>query len=320
MTHTNSSILRTPVETGRAIDDSRAFRRCLGQYPTGVAVVTARLGDQRVGMAVNSFAAVSLDPPLVLWSIRCQSRSAPVFLEARHFAINVLAAEQVEVSQLFGASDPERFNRFSWSEGMDGLPLLDGAIAHLECRRQVIHEGGDHHILIGEVQRYTRFEGQPLLFTQGQYAVAKTHPCLPSSATALGHPLAESSETSFLRTLSSAHQNLSSQFDEHRLAFGVTVASGRVLSRLYEAPLGLDDLEHATYLSREAVEDAVRDLCISGLVIQAEDSCLALTPEGRHQRTELAKRAADFTKEKLAGIAEADIAIAQRVMRALQAK
>ena len=164
------------IEQGDPAADGRAFRRCLGQYPTGVTVITAQNGEQLVGMAVNSFAAVSLDPPLVLWSIRRESKSARDFLEASHFAVNILAADQVEVSQRFGAGDPERFQRTPWSRGVSGAPLLSQAIAHLECKRTVVHEGGDHMILVGQVERYARFDGEPLLFSQGQYAVAQTHP------------------------------------------------------------------------------------------------------------------------------------------------
>lgn len=318
MKPTNRPASRPVVEAGLPADDGRAFRRCLGQYPTGVAVITAQLGDQRVGMAVNSFAAVSLDPALVLWSIRRESGSAPVFLEASHFAINVLAAEQVEVSQLFGSSHPERFERCAWNAGLQALPLLDGALAHLECRRHAVYEGGDHLILVGQVERYARFEGEPLLFTQGQYAVTKNHPSLPTPATALPEPLAQSSDASFLQLLSHTNLHLSAQFEQHRQAHGVTVASGRLLSRLYEGPRSLEALERATYLSRDAVEDGLRELAAQGFVAQQQDQSFALTPEGRARREALAARAAAFTAEKLAGIDAADIEAARRVMRALQ--
>jgi len=147
------------VEEGDPAGDSRAFRRCLGQYPTGVTVITACHGDELVGMAVNSFAAVSLEPPLVLWSIRRESKSLAAFLGASHFAVNILAADQVQASHWFGAGHPDRFQLVPWHAGASGAPLLDGALAHLECRRVQLDEGGDHLILRGHGERCARFAG-----------------------------------------------------------------------------------------------------------------------------------------------------------------
>lgn len=309
------------IEQGDPAADGRAFRRCLGQYPTGVTVITAQNGEQTVGMAVNSFAAVSLDPPLVLWSIRRESKSAQDFLEASHFAVNILAANQVEVSQRFGAGDPERFQRTPWALGVSGAPLLSDAIAHLECKRTVVHEGGDHLILVGQVERYARFDGEPLLFSQGQYAVAQNHPCLAAASTA-SLPVAqgEAEPASFFKSLSVTHQRMSAQFDEHRQALGLTPASTRILNRLLEGACVEDTLERATYLGQAAFEDALTDLMAQGYVLRQADGRLDLTPEGRQKSEAVVDRSRRFTQEKLQGIPEQDIAAAKRVLQALQQK
>ncbi len=166
------------LETGAPDADGRALRRCLAQFPTGVTVITARTGEALLGMAVNSFAAVSLTPPLVLWSIRKESRSAAAFLDAATFAVNMLAADQLDVSRWFGSSHPQRFSLVPWRAGRHGSPLIEGAIGHLECRRVAVQDGGDHHIMIGEVLQYSRYEGEPLVFSQGAYGVARAHPLL----------------------------------------------------------------------------------------------------------------------------------------------
>lgn len=167
-------LARSPIEPGDPAQDAKAFRRCLGQYPTGVTIITAHHAGQNLGMAVNSFAAVSLAPPLVLWSIRRESRSAQAFLDAGHFAVSILAEDQVDVSQAFGAGAPDRFDKVAWQPGLEGAALIEGAIAHLECRTEIVHDGGDHHILIGRVVRQQRFEGAPLVFAQGQYRIPRT--------------------------------------------------------------------------------------------------------------------------------------------------
>jgi len=174
---------RALLQRGRPLADSRAFRRCLGQYPTGVTVITARHGEELVGMTVNSFASVSLDPPLILWSIRRESRSVEAYRNAGHFVVNVLAHDQIEVSQCFAKGDPEKFGRVTWEAGLGGAPLIHGAVAHLECRRVSIQEAGDHLIVIGEVEQYAHFDGKPLTFSNGEYATMQGLPREPVAST-----------------------------------------------------------------------------------------------------------------------------------------
>ncbi|MBN9428230.1 MAG: flavin reductase family protein [Burkholderiales bacterium] len=172
------SALPPPIEQGEPHADARAFRRCLGQFATGVAVMTAQHEGQLAGIVVNSFASLSLDPPLILWSIRRESASLPLFRRAGRFAVNVLSAEQLAVSNRFAASRADKFNDADWSPGRHGAPLLAGCLAHLECRLEQALDGGDHLLIVGRVERYARFHGEPLLFTQGHYAVAQEHPAL----------------------------------------------------------------------------------------------------------------------------------------------
>lgn len=164
------------LERGQPLDDSRAFRRCLGRYPTGVTVITARHGDNLVGMTVNSFASVSLDPPLILWSIRRESKQAEAYRNAEHFAVNMLAHDQMQVSQWFGKGLPEKFGLVSWEAGLGGAPLIHGALAQLECERVSVQEAGDHLILIGEVKQYAHFDGKPLTFSNGEYVMTQGLP------------------------------------------------------------------------------------------------------------------------------------------------
>ncbi len=160
--------------------DRRDFRRALGQFATGVTIVSARCKDgRRIGMTVNSFSSVSLDPPLVLWSI---SRSAPSFAdfsEASHFAINVLAANQHHLSRQFSTPLPDKFAGVECTEGAAGCPLLKGATAHFVCRKMREFDGGDHVIFLGEVEDYKWTEGEPLVFHSGRYHVTTRHPDLP---------------------------------------------------------------------------------------------------------------------------------------------
>lgn len=157
--------------------DRRDFRRALGQFATGVTVVTTRaLDGRRVGVTVNSFSSVSLNPPLILWSLSRQVPSFTDFTRATHFAVNVLEAKQHHLSRQFSTPLPDKFAGVEWVEGIAGVPLLNGAIAQLICRKVKEYDGGDHVILLGEVEEYKWAEGEPLVFHSGRYRVATVHP------------------------------------------------------------------------------------------------------------------------------------------------
>ncbi|WP_261803703.1 flavin reductase family protein [Variovorax sp. PAMC26660] len=157
--------------------DRRDFRKALGQFTTGVTVITTRAIDgRRVGMTANSFSSVSLDPPLVLWSLARQAPSVADFTGASHFAINVLAVHQHHLSRQFSTPQADKFGGVDCCEGTAGVPLLNGVIARFVCRSVKQYDGGDHLIFIGEVERYDRFDGEPLVFHSGYYQVTTRHP------------------------------------------------------------------------------------------------------------------------------------------------
>ena len=146
----------------------RALRTALGQYPTGVAVVATRSAAGPVGVTVNSFGSLSLDPPLVLWCLRRRSASLAAFTGAEHFAVNVLAAGQERVARQF-AEHADRFAGIDWHLDPGGLPRLDGAVAVFTCRRTAQLPGGDHVIIIGELLGYDIAGWDPLVFHGGRY-------------------------------------------------------------------------------------------------------------------------------------------------------
>jgi flavin reductase (DIM6/NTAB) family NADH-FMN oxidoreductase RutF/2-polyprenyl-6-methoxyphenol hydroxylase-like FAD-dependent oxidoreductase len=160
--------------------DRRKFRRALGQFATGVAIVSTRGRNATpVGLTVNSFTSISLDPPLVLWSLSRNSPSYQDFASATHFAISVLAADQHHLSRRFSTPVPDKFAGVEYADGLAGCPLLRGCIAHFVCRRLREFDGGDHVIFLGEVEDYEWREGEPLIFHSGRYHVKTRHPDLP---------------------------------------------------------------------------------------------------------------------------------------------
>ena len=139
-------------------------------FATGITVLTTRGADGLpVGLTVNSFNAVSLDPPLIVWSLSRHLAQREAFEQCQHYAVNVLAADQESVSRHFASKMPDRFEGLTWDEGMDGNPLLQNCCAHFEVRNGVRHEGGDHLVFLSEVLRFERFERDPLLYFSGAY-------------------------------------------------------------------------------------------------------------------------------------------------------
>jgi len=156
--------------------DSTELRQALGDFVTGVTVVTTVDAQGRFhGLTANSFSSVSLDPPLVLWSQATKAPSHAVFCGAERFAINILAEDQIELSNRFATSGRDKFAGLEVDLGQDGVPLLRGCRAWLECTVASRLAGGDHTIHVGQVRSIRRATRKPLVFGGGQYLVADPH-------------------------------------------------------------------------------------------------------------------------------------------------
>lgn len=150
--------------------DTRDLRNAFGMFATGVTVVTTRTQEGRpIGLTCNSFASVSLKPPLVLWSLSLYSPNLQAFLQASSFGINILACHQYELSRRFSSPLKDRFEGLSWTLGESGVPLIGDVAAQIECRNETRHYSGDHVVLIGQVVRYEYRDVEPLVFARGLY-------------------------------------------------------------------------------------------------------------------------------------------------------
>jgi len=163
--------VRTVVSSAAASGiDTRELRDALGCFATGITIVTARAADgQAAGVTANSFCSVSLDPPLVLWCLAKSAPSKPVFANATHFAIHVLAEHQAAISARFSRPSKDKFAGLQVTDGLEGTPLLEDAVAVFECRCEQRYDGGDHLIIVGRVERYRHTDRPPLLFHFGRY-------------------------------------------------------------------------------------------------------------------------------------------------------
>ena len=160
----------TELASGHSSIDPRDFRNALGTYATGVTVITAADVDGRPhGLTCNSFTSVSLNPPLVLWSLGMFSQRLPIFQNASHFAVNVLGASQQPLAKQFSSSSEDKFTGVEWTAGRGGAPVLKGSVANFQCRAVDRYYGGDHVIFLGAVEAYAYDRQEPLLFARGGY-------------------------------------------------------------------------------------------------------------------------------------------------------
>lgn len=313
----------TLLEQGNPADDGRLFRRCLGQFGTGVAIITTEHDGQITGVTVNSVASVSLDPPLVLWSIARTSRSFELFEASKGFAINILSKDQTDVSRQFSSMTTDKFAGLDIIRGHAGIPLIKGAVAHIECTNEASHDGGDHVVRIGRAVNVRRYAGDPLLFVQGRYAVSSDHPDLevgPEAARAPDDRRSQSAN-SLLTLVFRLHNVLSEKFDEHRWAEGVHLSITRIMYALDETPdIDMPALARKTFLGAANTEDAVAQMIGMGLVARKSDGTFRLTEKGYARREAIRLRWLEFQSFELEGLSKAQIQTATDVLGYLWSK
>jgi len=155
-------------------ETQRQFRDALGGFATGVTLVTIESAEGPMGFAANSFAAVSLEPPLVLWSPARSSRRFGHYVAADHYAIHVLPVSARGLLDRFGRTGPG-FQGLEFTRNAEGVPVLDQAVARFDCRRHATHDGGDHAIIVGQVLRAAHRGGEALIFAHGRYGGFAPH-------------------------------------------------------------------------------------------------------------------------------------------------
>lgn len=159
---------RSGLDPANDTDAQRGFRDALGQFATGVTVMTARSpAGERLGITVTSFNSLSLDPPLILWSLGRDGGSFTCFQVGSAFAVNVLAGDQQAFAQRFARVGIPKFAGVETHEGLDGVPLIRGCVGYFECGVEARYPGGDHDIVVGRVRRLFNISGSPLIFHQG---------------------------------------------------------------------------------------------------------------------------------------------------------
>lgn len=300
-------------------DDPREFRRCLGEFCTGVAVITTQHDGLNYGMTSNSFAAVSLDPALVLWSIRRESTSFDAFTNCRQFAVNILAQDQVDLSNRFSKSGPDKFDGVAWRSGGGGVPLLAGTVASFECSSCQMHDGGDHVILVGEVLRYQRNDRQPLVFSKGRYAAAVDHPDTRVFTTpgAEAPSVAGSDPQLLSLTLVRAYSAVGTRLETGRrtAGLGLSLMQARLLKAVQMFPQRkLDELLPELLLDAEAAQNALESTVELGLISLDPFGRIALSEAGTDRLVALLEHAKVSEEYLFRNISRDDLQTTHRIL------
>ena len=266
--------------------DPRDFRQALGMFATGVTIVTARAADGTpVGITANSFNSVSLQPPMVLWSLARNARSLPVFEAAEFWNVHILANDQEPLSNRFARAGEDKFAGIALDAGERDVPLIPGCSARFQCRTAFRYDGGDHIIFVGEVLAYDRSERPPLLYVTGGYALAARKAGAVSTEPEATIPEAPYSEDLLGYLLGRAHFQFMAGFRRTLSERQLSDPDFFVLSLLSvrDGLSAAEVAEHVAYTGVDIGSVALRSLVDRGLLERslAPDARYVLTAAGR---------------------------------------
>lgn len=262
--------------------DRKEFRSALGTFATGVTIVTTCHEGIDVGLTANSFNSVSLDPPMVLWSLGKTSMSLPHFAAASHFAVHILSDEQEALSARFAMRGADKFAGVALHRGHHDLPLLTGCVARFQCRKLFEYEGGDHVIFVGEVVAFDHVSKQPLLFHGGRYAVAAPRREIDEPKT-----IADAPEDSLGYLITRAYFGLRVPALRHAEELGISWADRYLMGALLDVGgRGLQQINDLIgYMGLKATDESVQRLVQEGYITttssSATNDALWLTEAGR---------------------------------------
>ena len=304
--------------------EPKALRNALGAFATGVTIVTTRSAEgANIGLTANSFSSVSLDPPMVLWSLAKTSGSIEAFRNAAHFAVHVLAADQDDLSGRFASKGIDKFQGLKLDLGPGDIPLLEGCTARFECRTSFQYEGGDHVIFVGEVVNLTHSERPPLIFHGGRYGmvIKKEAPAAPVEGVE-----SSLSPDDLIYHVSSAFYQIRHEAQEERKRRGWTDPDYAALVALgkHDGQTVAEIDAMSAFRGRTITPEIIAGLAARGLVTCAEpirnDSRVELTPAGRQGLIEIIAILKAAEADALEGFDFSEIHLLKQLLRRIVEK
>ncbi|MEM6483855.1 MAG: flavin reductase [Pseudomonadota bacterium] len=265
------------------IVDPKELRSALGQFPTGVTVMTTLDTEgSPVAMTASSFNSVSMDPPLILWSVARSAFGAPIFENADSFVVNVLGKHQVDTSNLCARAGEDKFANIDYTTGKNGCPVIADTAAFFECRTWRTYDGGDHIIVLGEVSSFQyNSDVMPLVFAQGSYAISA--PQSPTADAQVDLPEDGFLSSLLLYQLHKAYSFYSAElYPLLQSKFDLTSEEWRILSLVADVKhVNISTLARLVSQPETECRDSLERLTLRGLLTCHEDDSTSLTDEGR---------------------------------------
>lgn len=288
----------------------------MGAFATGVTIATTLDGEgQPVGVTASSFNSVSVDPPLILWSLAKSSLSRDAFCTSGHFAVHILAAEQEELSNRFARSGEDKFAGVDWRSGELQSPVLPEFAALFECRTRHQYEGGDHIILVGEVVSYEARDAQPLLFHGGRYAERRQRPAGQQGET-VDTDHGNFSDDFLFYLISRAHFQTSLPTRLRLEELGLSMAEYMTLALLsMEAPLDGNSLRERLAHTGHIPDAELLQAMLGKNLLAQRDECFELAEDGRAIFVETLSFGKALEADLAAQFTDGELADAKRILR-----
>jgi len=298
----------------------KAFRRALGNFATGVTIITTRTSDgTNIGVTASSFNSLSMDPPLILWSSMKETPSCKAFESASHFAVNILSSDQMEMSNRFARQQEDKFEGVEWQEGIGGAPIFPECAGRFQCEAYDKLDGGDHWIFVGKVLAFDDFGRSPLCFHQGSYSMVFSHPeSYPGSDQSASQNTDQGrmgNHTFFL--MMRAVRAYQERYRPKVVTLGLHLIESRILLVLNDFP-GLCAEELIVHLNTQITEarEALLSLSDRSMITEAGDG-YALTDTGKSKADEIWSLAEAHAKETFKRFSSEEVDTFTKVLRQL---
>lgn len=300
--------------------DPKAFRRALGNFATGVTIITTRGADgTHVGVTASSFNSLSMDPPLVLWSSIKDTPSCKVFETASHFAVNILSSHQMDMSNHFARQQEDKFAGTEWEEGIGGAPIFPNCAGRFQCESYDKLDGGDHWIFVGRVVAFDDFGRSPLCFHQGSYSMVFSHPetfPTPSQNTAQNADQGRMGNHTFFLMLR-AVRAYQERYRPKLETLELNLIESRILIVLNDFPgLAAEEVVIHLHMPIDEAREALLNLNDRGMVTSDGDG-YALTDLGRLKTDQIWNLAEAHAKETFKSFSSSQVDTFNEVLRKL---
>lgn len=308
------------MTTSQTVFDAKEFRRALGNFATGVTIITARAADgTNVGVTASSFTSLSMDPPLILWSSIKDTPSCKIFETASHFAVNILASDQMDMSNHFARQQEDKFEGVEWVEGVGGAPLFHNCAGRFQCESYDKLDGGDHWIFVGRVVSFDDYGRSPLCFHQGSYSIVFSH---PETYPASGKTVTKNTDEGrmgnhgfflMLRAVRAYQERYRPKLE----TLGLNLIESRILLVLNDIPeLGAEELAIHAHSPVIEVHEALLSLTGRGMV-SAAGGGYVVTELGRAKTDQCWNIAEEHAKETFKRFSRAEVDTFTNVLRQL---